>query len=132
MGGRGGLRGRPENQVGRRDVVEDFGFGGEDFDAEVIGADVEGRVGLVGDADVGPGVAALVSDGDHDGEAGGVEDLVVVAVDGLTEAAGVWFAADNVVGEDGFGDTGGDREGRGGENSREGEFLKERHRGLLR
>jgi hypothetical protein len=124
-------RGR-QVQVGGGNVIEDFRLGGEDFNTEVVGADVEGKVGLVDYADIGPGVDAFVGHGNHDGEAGGVKDLIVVSVDSRAEAAGVWFAADDVVGEDGLGDAGGNRESSRGEDSCEGELLKERHRGLLR
>jgi hypothetical protein len=124
-------RGR-QVQVGRGNVIEDFRLGGEDFNTEVVGTDVEGQVGLVDYADIGPGVDAFVGDCNHDGEAGGVKDLIVVSIDSRAEAAGVWLAADDVVGEDRFRDAGGNRESSGGEDSCEGELLKERHRGLLR
>ena len=110
-----GFRGRwrRQNHVGGRDVEEDLGLGGEDFDTEVFGGHVEVGVGVVGDADVGAGVDALVGDGDHDGEAGRVDDLVAAAEEGLADTAGAGFAADDVVGKDGvldgFGDAGSDR-----------------------
>jgi len=119
--------------VGGGDVEEDLGLGGEDFDTEVFRAHVEGCVGVVGDADVGSGVSALMGDGDHDGEAWRGDDLVAAAVEGLVDTAGAGFAADDVVGKDGFlgvfGDAGSDREGRRTKSGGEGEFLEERHRG---
>ena len=91
-----------KDQVGGRDVEEDLGLGGDDFDAEVFGGHGEGRVGVVGDADVGAGVAALVGDGDHDGEAWRGDDLIAAAVEGFVDTAGVGFATNDVVGQDGF------------------------------
>jgi len=115
------------------DVGAGVGFGGEDFDAEVFGAHVKGGVGVVGDADVGAGVDAFVGDGDHYGEAWRCDDLVAASEEGLVDTAGAGFAADDVVGEDGFldvfGDAGGDGEGRGTNGCGEGDFLEERHRG---
>jgi hypothetical protein len=121
--------------MGGGDVEEDLGLGGEDLDAEVFGGHAEGSVGVVGDADVGASVDALAGDGDHDGEARRGDDLVAAAVEGLVDAAGAGFAADDVVGEDGllgvFGNAGGDGEGRGAKSGGKGEFLEERHRGYL-
>jgi hypothetical protein len=120
--------GRGTDLGGWGDVEEDFGLGGQDFDAEVLGAHIEGGVGVIGDADVGAGVDALVGDGDHDSEAGGGDDLIAAAVEGLIDTAGVGFATNDVVGKDGFGDAGSDREGGGTDSDGEGEFLEQRHR----
>jgi hypothetical protein len=119
--------------VGGGDIEEDLGLGGEDLDTEVFGAHVEGGVGVVGDADVGAGVDALMGDGHHDGEARRIDDLIAAAVEGLVDTSGAGFAADDVVGEDGFldifGDAGSEGEGRRTKSGGEGEFLEERHRG---
>jgi hypothetical protein len=73
-----------------------------------------------------------VRDGDHDGEAGGSDDLVAAAVEDLVDTSGAGFAEDDVVGKDGFldvfGDAGSYREGRGTDSDGKGEFLEERHR----
>jgi hypothetical protein len=98
------------------DVEEDFGFGREGFDAEVFGGEGGRGAGEVGDADVGAGVAAFVGEEDHDGEAVGAEYLVVVAEDGVVDAACVGLADDYIVGRGAAGQIGCEREGRCGDD----------------
>ncbi len=78
------------------DVEEDFGPGSEGLYVEVFGVEVDGGGGEVGDADVGSGIPAFAGEEDHDGESVGAKYLVVVAEDGVVDAAGVGLADDNV------------------------------------
>ena len=119
---------RRKDQVGWWDVEEDFGLGGEDLNAKVIRGHVERHVGVVGNADVCAGVDAFLRDGNHHSKAWGREDLVGAAELGLGDTGCVRFAADDVVGKDGFGDAGGDREGRGPEDGSDGKFLNKGHK----
>jgi len=98
------------------DVEEDFGSGGQGLDAEVFWREVDGGGGEVGDADVGPGVAAFAGEEDHDGKAVGAEYLVVVAEDGVVDATCIWLADYNVVGDQVAGLVGCERKSGGGKD----------------